>query len=90
MWASRSKNSTEVQLAMKKIRRQSVLGGEKTGQAVPFRLADLQLASHILSQSDRLADLRNLAFLYVAYNSLLRIQEIARIRVKTYPLTMSG
>ncbi|MCO5620132.1 tyrosine-type recombinase/integrase [Citrobacter freundii] len=76
------KNSTEVQLAMKKIRRQSVLGGEKTGQAVPFRLADLQLASHILSQSDRLADLRNLAFLYVAYNSLLRIQEIARIRVK--------
>ncbi|WP_238340053.1 tyrosine-type recombinase/integrase [Citrobacter sp. NCU1] len=75
-------NSNEVQLAMKKIRRQAVLGGEKTGQAVPFRLADLQLASHLLSQSDRLADLRNRAFLYVAYNSLLRIQEIARIRVK--------
>ncbi len=76
------KESNEVQLALKKIRRLSVLNGEKTGQAVPFRLADLQLASHLLSQSERLADLRNRAFLYVAYNSLLRIQEIARIRVR--------
>lgn len=81
------KNSTEVQLAMKKIRRQSVLSGEKAGQAVPFRLADLQLASHILSQSEKMADLRNCAFLYVAYNSLLRIQEIARIRVRDLDLS---
>lgn len=80
------KTNTEVQLAMKKIRRQSVLSGEKAGQAVPFRLADLQLASHILSQSEKLADLRNCAFLYVAYNSLLRIQEIARIRVRDLTL----
>lgn len=76
------KNSNEVLLALKKIRRRSVMGGEKTGQAVPFRFTDLQIASHILGQSDRIADLRNRAFLFVAYNTLLRIQEIARIRVK--------
>lgn len=76
------KNSNEVQLSLKKIRRLSVMGGEKTGQAVPFRYTDLQIANHILSQSDRPADLRNLAFLFVAYNTLLRVQEIARIRVR--------
>ncbi|WP_255296776.1 tyrosine-type recombinase/integrase [Leclercia adecarboxylata] len=76
------KNSNQVQLALKKIRRISVMDGEKTGQAVPFRFTDLQIANHILSQSDRPADLRNRAFLFVAYNTLLRVQEIARIRVR--------
>ncbi|MCU3341306.1 tyrosine-type recombinase/integrase [Enterobacter hormaechei subsp. hoffmannii] len=76
------KNSNEVKLALKKIRRLSVMDGEKTGQAVPFRYTDLQIACHLLSQSDRPADLRNRAFLMVAYNTLLRVQEIARIKVR--------
>lgn len=67
---------------MKKINRMSVLSGERAGQAVPFRLADLDTVDDCWAGSDRLQELRNLAFLHVAYSTLLRISEIARIRVR--------
>ncbi|MGB9096807.1 tyrosine-type recombinase/integrase [Erwinia sp.] len=66
---------------MKKINRQAVLAGERTGQAVPFCLADLKRIDGCWAGSPRLQDLRNLAFLHVAYSTLLRISELARIRV---------
>lgn len=66
---------------MKRINRQAVISGERTGQAVPFCLADLKRIDGCWVGSERLQDLRNLAFLHVAYSTLLRISELARIRV---------
>lgn len=67
---------------MKKINRTAVVSGERTGQAVPFRLKDLERIDECWAESTRLQDVRNLAFLHVAYSTLLRISEIARIRVR--------
>ena len=66
---------------MKKINRTAVVTGERTGQAVPFRLSDLNKIDHCWAGSSRLQELRNLAFLHVAYSTLLRISELARIKV---------
>lgn len=74
-------SSPAVSRAMKKINRVAVVTGERTGQAVPFRLADLMALDKIWSGSDRLQDRRNLAFLHVAYSTLLRVSELARLRV---------
>ncbi|STJ21314.1 cyclization recombinase [Escherichia coli] len=43
-----------------------------------------------MENSDRCQDIRNLAFLGIAYNTLLRIAEIARIRVKDISRTDGG
>jgi site-specific recombinase XerC len=67
---------------MKKINRMAVLSGERAGQALPFRLTDLDLVDNCWAGSSRLQDVRNLAFLHVAYSTLLRISEISRIRVR--------
>jgi integrase len=75
--------SQSVTLAMRKIRRDAGTGGEeRTGQAIPLRLDDLRLLNVLLSRSGRAVDLRNLTFLFVAYNTLLRISEIGRLRVR--------
>lgn len=74
-------SSPAVSRAMKKINRVAVVTGERTGQAVPFRLADLMALDKIWSGSKRLQDRRNLAFLHVAYSTLLRVSELARLRV---------
>ncbi|EJL2909083.1 tyrosine-type recombinase/integrase [Escherichia coli] len=71
-----------VSLAMRRIRREAATEkGERTGQAIPLRWDDLKLLDVLLSRSERLVDLRNLAFLFVAYNTLMRMSEISRIRV---------
>jgi integrase len=76
-------DSQSVSLAMRKIRRDAGTGGEeRTGQAIPLRLDDLRLLNVLLQRSGRTVDLRNLTFLFVAYNTLLRISEIGRIRVR--------
>lgn len=67
---------------MKKINRMAVTSGERAGQAVPFRLADLEKVDDYWAGSERLQELRNLAFLHIAYSTLLRISEISRIRVR--------
>jgi len=41
------RGSVDLKRSMKRIRREAVLQGERTGQAVPFRLPDLQLLSHL-------------------------------------------
>lgn len=67
--------------AMKKINRMAVVSGERTGQAVPFCLADLQALDSRWQNSPQLKEMRNLAFLHVAYSTLLRVSELARLRV---------
>ena len=67
---------------LKKINRVAVTVGERTGQAVPFRLEDLLVLDKAWSNSASLRDLRNLAFLHVAYGTLLRLSELARLRVR--------
>ncbi|HBT4785553.1 TPA: tyrosine-type recombinase/integrase [Klebsiella variicola subsp. variicola] len=80
--------SKPVSLVMKRIRREAVvLNGERTGQAVPLQWADLKLVGILLSRTGRLTDLRNRAFLYVAYNTLLRMAEMSRIRVRDLEVT---
>lgn len=67
---------------LKKINRVAVTAGERTGQAVPFRLDDLRALDAVWSDSAFLRDRRNLAFLHVAYGTLLRLSELARLRVR--------
>jgi len=67
---------------MKKINRVAVMNGERAGQAVPFRLTDLLVLDGQWSGSDNLQMLRDLAFLHVAYATLLRISELSRLRVR--------
>lgn len=67
--------------AIKKINRVAVVTGERTGQAVPFRLADLMTLDSRWANSPHLKEVRNLAFLHVAYSTLLRVSELARLRV---------
>jgi len=66
---------------LRKINRSAVVGGERTGQALPFCLTDLLVIDQTWSDSIHLRDVRNLAFLHVAYSTLLRISELARLRV---------
>ena len=68
--------------AIRRINRMAVVGGERTGQAVPFRFADLMKLDDLWVNSSLLREKRNLAFLHVAYNTLLRISELSRLRVR--------
>ncbi|MDV1095020.1 tyrosine-type recombinase/integrase (plasmid) [Raoultella ornithinolytica] len=74
--------SNAVSLVMRRIRREAVTENrERTGQAVPLQWDDLKLVGALLARSGRMVDLRNRAFLFVAYNTLLRMAEMSRIRV---------
>lgn len=75
---------------LKKINRSAVVSGERTGQAVPFRLSDLTRLDACWAGSDRLQQRRNLAFLHLAYNTLLRVSELARLRVSDISRTEDG
>ncbi|KKB02846.1 tyrosine-type recombinase/integrase [Pantoea anthophila] len=74
--------SPQVFRAMKKINRVAVMSGERAGQAVPFRLTDLLALDRQWSGADSLQARRDLAFLHVAYATLLRISELSRLRVR--------
>lgn len=71
-----------ITLSMKKLRRAAAASGERVGQAIPFHLADLHVADRLYLQQGSLSALRNRAFLFVAYNTMLRISEIGRLRVR--------
>jgi len=68
--------------AVKKINCVAVVTGERTGQAVPFRLEDLLELDALWSGPASLRQKRDLAFLHVAYSTLLRVSEISRLRVR--------
>ena len=73
--------SPQVFRAVKKINRTAVIGGERAGQAIPFRISDLLAIDVCWSGSERLQQIRDLAFLHVAYATLLRVSEMGRLRV---------
>jgi integrase len=75
-------SSPVIYRTIKKINRIAVVSGERTGQAIPFRLDDLHRIDDCWAGTTRLQQLRDLAFLHIAYSTLLRISELARIRVK--------
>lgn len=66
---------------MKKISRQAVLNGERVEQAIPLHLDDLFQLAEITQATGKMQQLRDLAFLGVAYNTLLRMSEVARLRI---------
>ncbi|MCC8379105.1 tyrosine-type recombinase/integrase [Xenorhabdus sp. PB30.3] len=74
-------DSQQVKRVLKKIHRLAVVRGEQTGQAIPFRIADLNRLDTAWQDSPRLKDRRNLAFLFVAYNTLLRVSNLGRLKV---------
>ncbi|EKN4689596.1 tyrosine-type recombinase/integrase [Yersinia ruckeri] len=82
--------SEKVKRALKKINRVSITKGETTGQAIPFRVADLNKIDDAWKQSDQLKDVRNLAFLFIAYNTLLRVSNIARLKVRDVVFNADG
>jgi site-specific recombinase XerC len=74
--------SPDVGRARKKINRAAVVSGERTGQAVPFCRRDLNRLDAVWQGSSRLQHLRDLAFMHVAYSTLLRMSELSRLRVR--------
>lgn len=76
--------------AMKKINRTAVIGGERAGQAIPFRIGHLLSLDARWSGSDRLQRTRDLAFLHVAYATLLRVSELGRLRVREISRSADG
>lgn len=71
-----------VDLGVRKLRRTAATGGERAGQAIPFRFDDLKVAERLYKQAGSTIAIRNRAFLCVAYNTMLRMSEIARLRVR--------
>lgn len=61
--------------------RRAAMDGERTGQAIPLHKADLIALRGVWGDSPRLVDARNLAAIYMSYNTMLRVSELARIKV---------
>jgi integrase len=61
--------------------RRAAMDGERTGQAIPLRKRDLILLRHTWKDSPRLVERRNLAAVFMSYNTMLRQSELARIKV---------
>lgn len=82
--------SPDVIRAKKKINRTAIVSGERTGQAVPFCRPDLNCLDAIWKHSPRLQHLRDLAFIHVAYGTLLRMSELSRLRVRDISQAADG
>lgn len=82
--------SPDVVRARKKINRTAVVSGERTGQAVPFCRPDLNRLDAAWQHSSRLQQLRDLAFMHVAYGTLLRMSELSRLRVRDISRAADG
>lgn len=76
--------------AIKRINRTAVIQGERAGQAIPFRITNLLALDTAWSGTDRLLQTRDLAFLHVAYATLLRISELGRLRVRDVTRASDG
>lgn len=79
-----------VRRGLRIVNREHVLDGEKQGQAIPFRRADLEALAGVWGDSPRLSELRDLAYMGVAYNTMLRVAEVARIRVRDVRFNQAG
>lgn len=80
----------EVIRARKKINRTAIVTGERTGQAVPFCRPDLNRLDAAWQNSPRLQQRRDLAFLHVAYSTLLRMSELSRLRIRDLSRAADG
>lgn len=87
---ARPSDSNAVSLVMRRIRRENVDAGEQAGQALPFQRRDLDKLRGRLAGTEEITEIRELAFLGLAYNTLLRISEISRIRAKDITRTDEG
>lgn len=76
--------------ALKKVRRLAAESGEYTDQAIPFSIHDLRTVAAVWKGSDKLADVRNLAFLTIAYHTLLRLSEVSRLTVRDFTPGKNG
>ncbi|MEG5932462.1 tyrosine-type recombinase/integrase [Enterobacter hormaechei] len=83
-------SSKVVNRAMRMITRQAVYDGEEQGQAIPFHRTDLEALAQRWKGSARLQELRDLAFVGVAYNTMLRVAEVGRIRMQDIKFQMDG
>lgn len=75
---------------VKKISRMAVENGERIGQAIPFHVTDLKAVAAIWAGSEQLTEARNLAYLSIAYNTLLRMSEISRLKVGDINFSSNG
>lgn len=82
--------SPDVVRTRKMINRTAIVLGERVGQAVPFCRSDLDLLDAALKHSGRLQHLRDLAFIHLAYGTLLRMSELSRLRVQDIAHTTDG
>ncbi|HHA1396890.1 TPA: tyrosine-type recombinase/integrase [Enterobacter hormaechei subsp. xiangfangensis] len=78
----RPSDDMSVSLGMKAIRRRAMHAGEKVSQAIPLHVEDVFRLADVWEDSDKLSERRDLAFIGVAYSSLLRISNVARLRVQ--------
>ncbi|PHM51866.1 tyrosine-type recombinase/integrase [Xenorhabdus hominickii] len=83
-------DSQKVKRVLKKINRVAIINGDTEGQAIPFRIADLNQVDAAWNASGQLKTVRDLAFLFVAYNTLLRVSNLARLRVRDVTLSPDG
>lgn len=79
-----------VKRGLRILNRQRVYDGEKQGQAIPFHRVDLDDLIALWRGSSRLMELRDLAFIATSYNTLLRVAEVARIRVRDVRFNSKG
>lgn len=82
--------SPDVMRARKKINRTAVISGERTGQAAPFCRPDLNRLDAAWGNATRLQQLRDLAFMHVAYSTLLRMSELSRLRIRDISRSQDG
>lgn len=79
-----------VNRAMRMITRSAVHDGEEQGQAIPLQRNDLEAIAGKWKGSARLQELRDLAFVGVAYNTMLRVAEVGRIRMRDIKFNSDG
>ena len=75
-------DALKVKLRMKSIKSQKAQDGEMIAQAEAFRESHLTALIALCKDSDKLIVLRDLALLTIAYETLLRESELARIEFK--------
>lgn len=67
---------------LKRLTEDKVIGGERIKQATPINIKYLNILVKLLSNSDRLVDLRDACILSIAYCCLLRGSELRNIKLQ--------
>lgn len=86
--AAGSDNS--VKLALRKVSRLALSDGKVTEQAMPFKIDDLNAIDAAWENSSNIKEIRNRAFLFVAYNTILRISNLTHFKMKDVSYNQDG